>query len=144
MEAALPGAAPAQTPGCQHRPAGKYNICCLILHHAHDKPAGQFNHGSIERSNIEVMSLQASALAHLVLLQALEERLLNVVGVRRLLGVGWVCGHAEAHLLLLAPGCWVDGQDVLPAQGLRVQCLDLLQVLHLWTEHAAATNQASK
>lgn len=66
-----------------------------------------------------------------MLLQALEEQLLHVGRVCELLGVGGVCGHAEAQLLFLAPGGGVEGQDVLPAKSLRQQGLDLLHVLDL-------------
>lgn len=66
-----------------------------------------------------------------MLLQALEEQLLHACRVGSLLGVGWVCGHANAQLLLLALCAGVEGQDVLPVDGLGAHGLDLLHMLHL-------------
>jgi hypothetical protein len=66
-----------------------------------------------------------------VLLQALEEQLLHLCCVCVLLGLAGICWKLEQQLLLLLLGGWVDRQDVLPAQRLRAQRLDLLDVGHL-------------
>lgn len=79
--------------------------------------------------------------ADLVLLQALEEGLLHLCGVHGLLGVCWVRGHADDQLLLLALGGGVEGQHVLPAQGLGAQRLDLLHVLHLHAQGHTTAQQ---
>jgi hypothetical protein len=66
-----------------------------------------------------------SSPTHLALLQALEELLLQGCGV------GGRLGHGQHQLLLLALGGWVEGHDVLPAEGLGAEGLDLLHVDHL-------------